>query len=332
MGQTVVFTVSLDADDVAIDEVQPRPPRHPFRDSAVIAFRDRSWRIAALVCALVPIAAIAVTWGLTGGAWVGTAALMTAVLANLAMAAFASARRLGGLRSERAAWWAVTGLAGAALALASTPAVLVGGFFEGWSDSHIVPTLTVLALTGAAGAWWGLLLANVRRAWRPAYAAASAFVLALVPIGITAAMLPSTMVTERVTYHEFLPTYAAGHPAYICADQVVEVSRRHTELIAWVALGSPLAWVIDAATFSPKDLAEAADGSLAQAQAWTRSTRVGPDDFIGHCYQPTSLGTPVAVKYARYEQAPPRGAAVATAIATLAGAAALLLVTRRRST
>ena len=34
MGQTTVFTVSLDADDVAIDQQLELPPRHPFRDAA----------------------------------------------------------------------------------------------------------------------------------------------------------------------------------------------------------------------------------------------------------------------------------------------------------
>ena len=106
---------------------------------------------------------------------------------------------------------------------------------------------------------------------------------------------------------------------------------RHTETVAWIAFASPIAWAVDAAELSPASLANAADGSLAQAQAWTRSTRVGPDAFEGHCYQPTSLATPVAVTEARYEKAAALGTQVAVASALLMGALALGAVSRRRS-
>ena len=109
------------------------------------------------------------------------------------------------------------------------------------------------------------------------------------------------------------------------------MTRKHTENVAWLALGSPLVWVVDAATFSSAQLAAAPDGTLAQVQAWTRSTRLGPDAFRGYCYQSTSLGPPNDVVEARYVGVGPLGAQVATASAAIFGALALLRVSRRRS-
>jgi len=331
MGQTVVFTVSLDADDVAIDSFEPSPPRHPVRDAALTALRDRNWRLAFLACLVVPTLAASGTFLITGGAWGSTVLLVAAALTTAVAAAWAGASPVRGVWDERAAGWLVVGAAGGLLALASVPGVLVAGRLEGWGESGTVPTLVVLALVGAASAWFGCAVSNGRRAWPAPLAAVTVVAIALAPLAVVAAMIPQTTVTEQVTYHRFLPTYAGGRPAYICSDEAVEVSRRHTDDVAWMAFASPLVWAVDAAAFSPTQLAAAADGTLAQAQAWTRSTRVGPDDFIGHCYQPTSLGTPVAVRTARYDKAPPLGAEAAAIAALLGGAFAGVRVIRRKS-
>ena len=76
MGQTVVFTVSLDGNDVAIEQVAPRPPDHPFRDAFLTGLRDRRWRIAALMVLVIPAIAAGVTFVITHGEWVSTAFLV----------------------------------------------------------------------------------------------------------------------------------------------------------------------------------------------------------------------------------------------------------------
>jgi hypothetical protein len=334
MGQTVVFKVSLDADDVAIDEFEPRPPRpprHDLRDAGLAALRDRHWQLAALLCLVVPAAVAAVTFAVTRGAWVGTALLVAAAVMTPTCAAWAGAARAQGERRLRAARWAVTGASGALLALASVPGVALAAAREGWAESQAVPTLAVLALSGAAGAWLGLALANRQPAWPRIAAAALTLAMVFVPFAVATALLPETVVTEQITYHSFVATSVGGRPAFICRDETIDATRRHTEDVAWIAMTSPVAWVVDAASFSPSALAGAPDGSLAQAQAWTRSTRVGPDGFVGYCYQATSLGTPTAVTAERYEKAGTIGARLATAAAALCGAIALFAVSRRKS-
>jgi hypothetical protein len=280
---------------------------------------------------VVPAGAAAVTFAVTRGAWVSTALVIAAAVMTPTCAAWAGAARAQGERRLRAVWWAVTGASGALLALTSVPGVALVAAREGWEESQAVPTLAVLALSGAAGAWLGIALANRQRAWPRVAAAALALAVVLVPFAVSAALLPETVVTERITYHSFVATSVGGRPAFICRDETIDATRRHTEDVAWIAMTSPVAWVVDAASFSPSALAGAPDGSLAQAQAWTRSTRVGPDSFVGYCYQSTSLGPPTAVKAQRYEKAEPVGARLATTTAALCGAIALLVVSRRKS-
>jgi len=334
MGQTVVFKVSLDAGDVAIDELEarpPHPPSHHFRDAMAAALRDRHWRLALLVCVALPASAAAITFVVTRGHWVSTAFLVAAALVTPVAAAWAGARPTQGERRERAAWMAATGASGAALSLTSLVGVLLLGSREGWGEDQAIPTLAVLALAGSAGAWLGFALANRQRRWRRGAAAATALAIVLVPLGVSAALVPETQTTEQITYHSFVATYAGGHPAFICKDQQVDVTRRHTEEVAWIAMMSPLAWVVDAPSFTPSALADAAQGSLAQSQAWARSTRVGPDAFVGYCYQATSLGPPTAVKAERYAKSGPIGAQLAAASALLCAAAAAVTVIRRKS-
>lgn len=331
MGQTVVFTVSLDADDVAIEQTSERPPSHPFRDAALSALRDKGWRIAALVVLLVPAAAAAVTFAITRGPWVTTAFLVTAALVTAPSAAWAGARAVTGEWVNRAAAWTVAGVAGAIVALANIPGVALVARAETWKEDGAIPTLAVLSLAGVTGAWIGFLLANTRRAWSPIAAALVTGALALAPIAACAALMQETTTTEQIVSYMFTTSYDSSRPAYVCGTEMADVTRKHTQDAAWIAFASPLAWVVDAASFTPHQLATADDGTLVQAQAWTRSTRVGPDAFQGYCYQPTSLGPPTAVLEARYHEAGPLGAKVAIASALVVGALALLTVSRRRS-
>ncbi|MGC4176133.1 hypothetical protein [Demequina sp.] len=331
MGQTVVFTVALDDDNVAIERREPRPPRRTFRDSANAALRDRHWHLALAACFVIPAVAAAVTFAITRGAWVTTAALVAAALVTPASGAWAGNRGLTGDWGARVAAWAVTGLAGAALALASVPLVIVTALAEEWDESAAVPTLSVLAISGAGGAWFGLALGLRERAWNRAAAAVATVVIALAPLGVAAALLPRTSVTEAISSYGFTATYAGNRPAYLCSEETVQVTRQHSEDVAWIAFASPLAWVVDAPQFTAAQLAAAPDGTVAQAQAWTRSSRVGPDDFVGYCYKATSLGRPLAVQLARYETAGPIGATVAVAFVGLVGAIALYGASRRRS-
>ncbi len=331
MGQTTVFTVSLDADDVAIDQFQEDPPRHHIRDAAIAALRDPRWRLAFVAVVIAPALVAGVTYAITGGEWVTTAFLVAAALVTPASGAWAGAKLAQGERSARAATWAVTGIAGALLALASLPGVALAGGTEHWGEAGAVPTLSVLACTGAAGAWLGCALANLRRAWSPIAAALATVFLTLAPIGVCAALLPSTTATDQVVSYNFAMVSNDGMPVFVCGQEKVEATRRHTEAVAWIAFASPIAWAVDAADLPAANLAHAADGSLAQAQAWVRSSRLGPDAFEGHCYQPTSLATPVAVTEARYEKAAALGTTVALASAMLFGAFALVAVSRRKS-
>lgn len=331
MGQTVVFTVSLDGNDVAIEQVAPRPPHHPFRNAFLTGLRDRRWRLAALVVLVIPAISAGATALITHGEWVSTAFLLAAALVTPASAAWAATRAVTGDLTSRVAAWAVAGAGGAGLALASLPGVAIAANAEGWREDGAIPTLTVLALTGAAGAWLGCALANGRRAWRPIAAAGLTAALSLAPIGAFVALLPETTVTEQIVSYDFTTSYRSSRPAYVCAEETVTVTRKHTEHVAWLAFGSPLVWVVDAAAFSSSQLAAAPDGTLVQVQAWTRSTRLGPDAFRGYCYQATSLGPPNDVVEARYLGAGPLGAQVATASAAILGAFALLRVSRRRS-
>lgn len=320
MGQTVVFTVSTDSDDVAIDSTEARPPRHPFRDAAGVAVRDRRWHIAFALAFAVPALVAAIAFARTGGPWVTTSLVAAAALVTPASGAWAAARRHDGPRGPRAA---VVGLAGALLALAQVPAIAWAARAEAWGESGLAPTLSVLALAGSAGALLGFALSLWRGRSGAWLAPLAAMAIALVPIGLYAALVPTATVTESITDLAFTPAGDVGHPIFVCTEREVEATRSHTELIAWIAFGSPVAWAIDAAAFSVPQLANAGDGTLAQAQAWTRSTRVGPDSFTGHCYAPTSLGVPPAVREARYEGAAPLGVNVATAalIAAIAAAA-----------
>lgn len=334
MGQTVVFTVSLDNDEVAIERTESRPPpRHPYRDAARSLVRDRRWRLAALAVLVAPLLAAGLTAAITGGAWATTALLIVAVIATMASGAFAAGPAPAGTFDERLAHLVVTGLAGAGLAIAALPGVLWAARREGWGDAGIGPTLAVLALGGAAGAWLGMGIASRRPGSRGVLAVAVVAALTLAPIGAYAALLPTTVVTDTVTAHTFTTTYSGARPAYVCGNVEVQATRPHTEMIAWIAFASPAAWIVDAPEFSPSQLVAAPAGSLANAQAWTRSTRVGPDSFEGHCYQSTSLGVPIAVREGRYNQVGPLGAQVAivAAMAALAFAAATGLRSPSRS-
>jgi len=331
MGQTVVFTVSLDAGDVAIEQNESRPPQHPFRDALLAALRDRRWYLAALLALAAPLVAATVTFALTGGDWVTTAYLAVAALATPASGAWAAARRTDGTWDERTAQLLAAALAGAALCVVHVPFVAWAARSEGWGEQGALPTLGVLALVGSAGACLGAALAARRVRGAAAVAVALTFAAALVPLGLYAALLPTTSATETISAYTFTPDYGSSRPLFICTTVPVEVTRLHTDDIAWIAMASPISWLVDAATFTPEELAKAADGSLAQAQAWVRSTRAGPDAFEGHCYAPTSLGVPPAVREARYATAAPLGAQVATVAAIVVAAFAFVAVSRRRS-
>ena len=358
MGQTVVFTVPLDADgEVAIGRTESgRPPRHPFRRALRDGLANRGWRVAALVVLVAPIVAGAVTWLVTGGEWTATAALLTAALVLPAVAAGAAANgsRQGGAAErvareldmaeadeaeptgDRLVRVTVVGGLGAALALATLPVAAWAIANEGWNETAAVPTLGVLALAGASGAWFGLALGTVWRrgaAWPVASGAVVA--LSLVPLGLFAAAVPTTVSADQVDTYVFASRYQDSFtgplPSYVCDTETVEIMRAHTDRVAWIAFGSPVAWAVDAATFSPAELAVAPNGTVAQAQAWTRSTRQGPDAFTGYCYRATSLGIPLSVRQARYEQASPMGATLALLTAVTTAGLAVFAVSRRRS-
>lgn len=329
MGQTVVFTIALDADEVAIEQTSERPPHSPLRDAALTALRERRWRIAALIVLLGPAAAAAATFVITRGEWVTTAFLLAAALVTPPSAAWAGATTTGGAES-RAASWLVAGLAGGVVALASIPGVVMVARAEQWHQAGAVPTLAVLALSGVTGAWIGLALANLRNPWSPIAAAFTTVALALAPIGVCAALMQETTTTEQILTYTFTTTYDGSRPAYVCGTQMEDVTRKHTQDAAWVAFASPLAWVVDAANVTPHRLANAPAGTLVQVQAWTRSTRVGPDSFQGYCYQPTSLGPPTGVIEARYAKAGPLGAQVAAVALLVVGVLSLAVVSRRR--
>src|SRR4051794_14656404 len=105
MGQTVVFTVSLDGNDVEIEQKAPRPPHHPFRDAFLTALRERAWRIAALLVLVVPAIAAGVTYAVTQGDWVSTSFLLAAALVTPASAAWAATRAVTGDMANRVAAW-----------------------------------------------------------------------------------------------------------------------------------------------------------------------------------------------------------------------------------
>jgi len=324
MGQTVVFTVSLDDGDVAIEQNESRPPQHPFRDALLAVVRDRRWYVAAAVAIGVPLLASAVTFVLTGGDWVTTAYLAAAALATPASGAWAAARQTEGTWDERTAHLLAAALAGAALCVVHVPFVAWAARWEGWGEQGALPTLGVLALAGSAGACLGAALAARRVRGAAGVAVAVILAAAVVPFGLYAALLPTTSVTDTISSYRFTPDYGSNRPLFICTTVPVEVTRLHTNDIAWIAMASPISWLVDAATFTPKELAKAPDGSLAQTQAWVRSTRVGPDAFEGHCYAPTSLGVPTAVREARYAAAGPLGAQLATFAALAAMAVAII--------
>src|SRR6187431_1154164 len=135
MGQTVVFTVPLDADgEVAIGRTEPgRPPRHPFRRALRDAIANAGWRWAALIAVLAPVLIGSITQMRTGGDWTATAALLTAALTLPTVAAGAAAQGsrvtapreddelAGEATGERLARVAVVGLLGGTLALTSVP-------------------------------------------------------------------------------------------------------------------------------------------------------------------------------------------------------------------
>jgi len=326
MGQTVVFTVSLDADQVDIGQTQPHPPRRVLRDAAVTAWRDPHWRYAALAVLAVPALAAGVTAAITNGPWVTTAFLVAAAVVTMASGAWAAASPLKGTRDARLAGWLVAGLCGGVLAMASVPGVALSAAHEQWRGQAAVATLAVLALIGAAGAWLGTLLAHVLRP----VAMCAALAVMLVPLIAAAALTPATQATDEIVAYTFTTDSVAGRPAYVCGSETVQVHRAHTEDVAWLALASPISWVVDAPSFTAHELAFAPHGTVAKAQAWARSTRVGPDAFTGYCFQPTSLGPPTAVKEARYENAGPVGATSAAVAAAGLGIAALALAVRRR--
>src|SRR6478735_4845384 len=110
MGQTVVFTVSTDSDDVAIDSTESRPPHHPVRDVAGEALRDRRWYIAAALTLVLPALAAAAAHVRTGGPWVTTSFLAMTALVTPASGAWAAARRYDGSVGPRIV---VAALAGA---------------------------------------------------------------------------------------------------------------------------------------------------------------------------------------------------------------------------
>ena len=328
MGQTVVFTVPLDADgEVGIERTESRePPRHPFLDALRALLRDRHWRIAAALSLAAPATAALTTWMITGGAWATTAYLVAAGLVVPASAAWAGAHRPAGSWDERAAQWTVTGLAGSALAMCVLPGVLVASRSE--LGDFLGPTLATVALAGAAGAWLGMAVGGRLKA------AVWALAIAVVPLGLFAALLPSTEVTEQIESYDFVAgsevRFGVRQPSFRCDVVLVEATRRHTEAITWIAFGSPATWVMDAASLSGEQFEAAPGGSVARAHAWMRSTQAGPDDFVGHCYQPTSLATPTSVKEARYEKQGSQGVQLAAASAILAGAAAFVIVALRR--
>jgi len=325
MGQTTVFTVSLDSDDVAIGDVVDIPPRRPVRDALQDLSHNRQWAAAFAIAFAIPAIAAGVA-AVLGGAWVTTTFLVATALVTPASGAWAAAQQRTGDRDRHLAAAFVAGLAGACLALASLPGLVWASRVEGLGDAGAGPTLLVLALTSAAAAWLGSALGRHG-------IAAVAIVLgcAVLPLAAYGALLPSTNVTEPIEYLAFTPAYDLGRPTFVCTRQEVTVTRNHTELIAWLATLSPLVWAVDASEFMPSSLAGADDGTLAQAQAWTRSTRVGPDDFMGHCYAPTSLGVPAAVREARYEKVPSLALTAAAASAMLAAVAAGFTSWRRSS-
>ena len=328
MGQAVVFTVSLDSDNVEIGQTQPRPPRHTLRRAFAQAWRDRHWRLALLLVAVLPAVAAGVTAAITGGPWATTVFLVAAAVATMASGAWAAATPLSGARDARLAGWLVTGLCGCALAVASVPGIWLIAAHEEWRGQAAAAVMAVLALIGAAGAWLGMVLAHVRR---PRFAAVcAALAVTLAPLALAAALLPTTRATDEIVAHTFTTDYVAGRPAYVCGSETVEVTRGHTEEVAWLGLASPISWVVDAPSFTTHELAFAAQGTAAKAQGWTRSTRVGPDSFMGYCFQPTSLGPPTAVKEARYDGAGPVGATSASVAAAGLGLVALALALWRR--
>jgi hypothetical protein len=335
MGQTVVFTVSTDSDDVSIASTESQPPRRPILDAARAALRDRRWHIALLVTFAVPALAAAITAALTGGAWVTTTFLAMAALVTPASGAWAAARRYDGPLPERSADLLVAGIAGGLLAFMQVPGVVLATRAENWDQTDWVHVLAVLVLTGAAGALVGKAVAASGRSGAGWRASALMVALGLLPLALYTALLPTTKVTETVTELSFTTVYDLGRPAYVCGTQEVERTRAHTELIAWIAQASPMVWVIDAPSLAASELAGADDGTAAQVQAWTRSTRVGPDSFTGHCYAPTSLGVPTAVREARYENVRPFGINAASILfigaAGVAAATSLKSPSRRQS-
>jgi len=328
MGRTVVFTVPLEGDDaVTIERAEARePPRRPFLEALRGLLRDRHWWLAAALSLALPALAAALTWMITGGAWVTTAYLVAAGAVIPASAGWAAATRPHGNWDERVAGWAIAGLAGAALAMCVLPGAWLASRSE--PGDFLGPTLSTVALIGTAGAWLGMAMG------RRVKAVLVVLAIAVVPLGMFAAFLPTTSVAEEIEYYEFVAgsevRFGVRQPTFMCGVQVVEVTRRHTENITWMAWASPMTWVMDAAVLSGEEFLSAEPGSRAQAHAWMRSTQAGPDAFAGHCFQPTSLATPTALKQARYERNPSQGVQLAAASAILAAGFAFVGAVRSR--
>jgi len=346
MGHTVVFTVPLDPDDdVGIATVGSRPG---WRDHFLAQWAQlspaRRWRLAVLVVALSPIIAGSAqrirgvpTW--FGTVVVGVAALAALVACGALGASIARVMpddaqlrdRLGIAAARLSALW----VGGAALTVATGPAVAWAAFHEQQTESQVTPLVVTLLVVDCAAVAMGAAV-SVVRLWRHplAVGAASAVVLALAPVALFVAAVPAVSTTDSVVRYAFTTgvrdTGGLSLPAYQCGKETVVRYRAHTERSAWLLMISPLAAIADAPVTTASELANAEPGSLALVQAGLRSTRVGPDAFSGYCYQPTSLGVPNAVREARYQRVESIGLAVALGELAAFAFAALVVVSRRR--
>lgn len=337
MARSVIFTVPLDpGDEMRVESRDARERADSrWRAEIVTHARSRAVRGALVAALLVPLAAGTASLAFAEGLWAGLVSLLAAsatVAIGAAVAGAVGSNTRGGV-ARAAERLAAAGLSGAAVGIATAPAVVWAAASGDWNEAQVVPAIAVLMVVGVGCAWLGAAAAAVRAWGRPALAGAAAgALLVAAPLALFASLVPSTTTEDEIEVLAFHAAYAdhsgVAVPAYFCETETAYATRTHTEAVAWIALASPLAWAVDAPSWTPAQLVAARD-SVSTAQAWLRSTQIGPDDVAGHCFQATSLGVPTGVKEERMSRAHPVGATTALAFAGLAGLVAWATVSRR---
>jgi hypothetical protein len=358
MGDTVVFTVSLDGDDVT-QHLAPRSLTIPTaRASLRGTVRDGTWQLSALAALMVPAttAIVSLTVGEPRGVHAEVITVASIVAVAMVVAGATGARSASRWQRTQGAPEARVDTEGPAVATRDRLSIVVGIWVAAWIGTMLAmvpaaPTLAwvawrsgfgeaqtlplvgtlaveiaALAAVGVAVGWW-------RPTHRPvAIAAAIAVALMILPPLVYTASLPLVTSEDQVKHYAFTvgarDINGRAYPAYICGTDIVSRTRVHTERVWLLLATSPVVAVLDAPDRQPAALVDAPAGTYAALQADLRSARLGPDSFTGYCYQPTSLAPPQTVKEDRFAGAGSMTAAGIAVHALIALATLVFAVSR----